>query len=353
MSQPGQTEPRGLRSMPPAAARLCLRVEKFLRADLAFDPGGKELVLAYSGGADSTALLHILLALTPRLACRLSLAHLDHALRPSSAAEALRAEETARLHGLPCYSRRIDVAALAREGKIGLEEAGRAARLAFFREIQDAAPERRPEYSPERWIVYGHQLNDLAEDIIMRLTRGSGWPALGGMKALDVERRLLRPLLSVSRAELETFLSAVGASWVDDPLNQDRAFFRNRVRLDILPLLLRENPAFLKAADGLRRLAALDEEMLRSMFKASNLSGPQEEASLRSLPRAALLPLPKALRLRLYKQSLESMGPGQPLLRGLLALDAALEQKKTGTVIQFPGKKQARLLRLELSFSRG
>ncbi|MDR1126075.1 MAG: tRNA lysidine(34) synthetase TilS [Deltaproteobacteria bacterium] len=314
-----------LQDLPPKAARLCLAVERFVLRELEFAPGGRELVLAYSGGADSKALFFILLALRPRLGCSLALAHLDHGLRDSSARELAEARALAAEYGLACHARRVEVAAKGTERKLGTEEAGRLARQEFFAELL-AEDERR-------WIATGHQLNDLAEDQLMRLMRGAGWPALGGMAGLDAQRRLLRPILLTPRAELENFLGRLEQDWVRDPLNEDPAYLRNRVRADILPLFLRENPAFLKNAADLWRLARYDAEYFESASRPATPAGPLERDFLSALPRAA--------RLRAYKQKLEQLGPGQPLLRNLLALDQAWLAGRDGKQVQFPGGKSA------------
>ncbi len=345
--------PSLLQAMPQPAAKLCLDVEKFITQELGFDPAGKELTLAFSGGADSKALFYILLALAPRLGFTLSLAHLDHALRAESASELKAAEALAQGFGLAHYTTRVDVAALSAGLKLGKEEAGRVARLQFLQSLKNS--------NPQRWIVYGHQLNDLAEDVLMRLVRGTGWPSLGGMQGLDEKHRVLRPLLLTSRADIENFLDSLktappqgwGAekfNWIDDPLNHDQAFLRNRMRAKILPLLLEENPSFLESIADLWRLAAFDGELFAHLLKGKNKT---DAAAALSLPHAALADLPKALRLRLYKERLEALGPGQPLLRNLLNLDRAWEKRKSGTVIQFPGHKSARVERGEIKFSKG
>lgn len=125
------------------------------------------------GGADSTALAVILRC----LGVSLVLAHLDHRLRPESGEEAESARRFAERLGVPCMVRRMDVEALARSEGIGLEDAGRRARYAFF---DSALLSERAE-----WVVTGHHLDDLSEDVLMRLVRGSGWPGLGGMKAVE------------------------------------------------------------------------------------------------------------------------------------------------------------------------
>jgi tRNA(Ile)-lysidine synthase len=324
-----------IQSLEPAAAHLCLGIEKFLLEDLRFDPQGKEFILAYSGGADSKALLFILLVLQPRLGFTLSLAHLDHAFRATSAEELTAARLLAEEYTLDFYGKRL---APTDANRMGKEEAGRKARQSFFAELRAGRT--------ERWIITGHQLNDLAEDILMRLLRGSGWPALGGMQAVDLKNRLLRPLLLTPRKELEKFLVSLKQDWLNDPMNEDRAFLRNRVRAELVPLFLRENPAFLQSCAALWQLARLDQTLFEQELKLPLLAPDNKLIS-----DEALRKLPKALRLRVYKQALDNAGPGQVLLRNLLALDQTWENRHTGATIQFPGKKTARVVRQGISFA--
>jgi tRNA(Ile)-lysidine synthase len=341
-----------LQSLEPNSARLCLSVEKFLLEESDFSPQGKEFILAYSGGADSKALFFILLALRPRLRFTLALAHLDHAFRASSAEELEAARLLAEQYALPFYGKRLDAPApvnLKPVRKMGREEAGRLARQQFFAEIRANPPVPQasgPLQGAERWIVTGHQLNDLAEDILMRLLRGGGWPALGGMRAVDAENRLLRPLLLTPRQKLEDFLLNLKQDWLRDPMNDDQAFLRNRVRAKILPLFLQENPAFLETCADLWRMARLDQILFE---QDQRLVLP---ADGKLMPDATLRAMPKALRLRAYKRLLEQSGPGQPLLRNLLALDKAWEKLRYGATTQFPGRKTVRVSPQGLLFGK-
>ncbi len=335
MNLNGRNIARSLGAMPPRAAHFCLRVERFLR-DQGFAAKGTSVLLAFSGGADSLALLQILYVLRDRLGFSLVLAHLDHGLRTESALEAEAAGKLAVALELPYYSTRTDVAALARDLNCGEEEAGRRARWDFFSRIRKG--------NGPAWIAQGHQLNDLAEDVLMRLIRGSGWPGLGGMRGLDASEKIIRPLLLTPRADIESFLSLLGLDWLRDPLNADPAYLRNRVRLEMLPLFLRENPSFLDRVADLWRLARLDEAYWTDLLdKHTHTASGQEPAQ--TLEREFLAELPKALRLRLYKEALESLGPGQPLVGNLLALDAAWKANRGGASVQFPGGKKALVLK--------
>jgi tRNA(Ile)-lysidine synthase len=325
-----------LQDLPPKWARFCLGVEAFAAEELGCDFTRASCVAACSGGADSTALLLLSALLCRKNGGSLSAVHLDHALRPESQAEAEFVAGLCEKWNIPLVRERQDIAALAREGRIGLEEAGRNARYALLERVRRA--------SGAQYVLVAHQLNDLAEDQLLRLMRGGGWPALGGMAGVDAARGLLRPLLLTSRAELEGFLRACGQTWQVDASNLAPCSTRNRVRLNILPALEAENPAYLDAAARLWRQARCDEghwdAALAPLLAALPAPAPGEALLL---PAAMLDAAAPALRLRLFKAALERLGPGQPLADALFRLDELWRQRATGKRLRFPGDKEARL----------
>jgi len=316
-----------LQDLPPAGAKFCLDVAHFIENELRLSLAGSRVLVGLSGGADSTALLLCLRYLSAKLGFSLAAAHLNHQLRPSSETEAAQCGALCAALGIPFFCQRWNP-----QDRPGLEETAREARYALYAQI--AAGENCD------WIATGHTANDLAEDILMRLIRGAGWPGLAGMEGMDVARKLFRPLLLMPRVRIESFLSILGISWIEDESNADMSFFRNRVRGRILPLLLRENPAFLERAAGLWKLGRLDAEWIFSLLP-SLPPGSMADAATLFLPRKQLEDMPKALRLRWYKQMLAALGPGQALLDALLALDAAFTAKGEKTEHQFPGGKLA------------
>lgn len=331
----------GLRDLPPGCARLCLKVEAFTASLAPEGLRGGALVAAFSGGLDSTALLVILSVLAPRMGFTLSAAHLDHGLRPASAQDALFCRDFCRERSIEFESARRDVTALAASWGTGVEDAGRRARYAWLEEVR----QRRGALA----VACGHQLDDLAEDQLMRLARGAGWPALGGMPAWDARRRLLRPLLLTPKDELRGFLRECGIVWREDETNQDEAFTRNRVRAQVLPLFVRENPDYLANAAERWRQARIDEthwneEVLRAG------GGAFSSAREVFLTASVLGGASQALRLRLYKRAVESLGPGQPLADTLHGLDRAWRERSTGKAFQFPGAKLARVERGGIRF---
>lgn len=331
MSTPPNTTVK-LQNMPAPQAHFCLRVERFLRREIEVELDGGVVVCGFSGGVDSTVLLAVLAALAPRLGCTVVAAYLDHGLRSESADEAVHCGELCAKLGVEFATERVDVAALA-DGA-GLEEVAREARYAFLHRVLDA------QAASPKYLAVGHHLDDLAEDMLMRLTRGTGWPQLGGMRAYDPARRLLRPLLTTTRKDIERFARPLELPWVEDASNLDpAASLRNRMRLEVMPLLLRENPNFLESVASLWRGAQEDRDYYASL--AASVRDPQPDPNF--LPRGAIADLHPTLRLRIYKTCLESLGPGQPLADGLRRLDAAFLSGGGGKTLQFPGDKEARV----------
>lgn len=332
--------PRTLQELSPAGARLCLDVRRFLSAQIKKDNTGNaeqdtmsgEMIVGFSGGADSTALALVLHC----LGMPLCLAHLDHSLRPESAAEAHAATGFAERLGVPCQSRRIDVAELARSQGMGLEEAGRQARYAFLEEVRQTRN--------AHWIATGHHLDDLGEDVLLRLTRGTGWPQLGGMEAMDSSRHLVRPLLTVRRERLVAFLCERNITWVEDASNQSEAFRRNRLRKNVIPLLQAENPAFSQSVRTLWELAREDatywNDLLAPVFALAKWLREEKEGKTEEtlfLPRTAFSRLPRAARLRVYMGLIRRYGGGQAQAETLFRLDQSCTASRSRKCFQLPG----------------
>lgn len=350
MPCPSLRPPSILQELTPPQARFCLDAARFLTRDLNIRLKGCSLLIAFSGGADSTALLLCMRCLAPSFNLTLAAAHLDHGLRPSSAREAEHCAAFCRELGIPCVNERRDIAGQRLRNKTGLEEEGRLARYDFF-----AKQAKRLGCD---WILTAHQNNDLAEDLLMRLIRGAGWPAVSGMPAADETRKLLRPLLLTPRREIENFLLSLGIDWLHDESNSDSSRLRNRIRGELLPLFLRENPAFLNTVAGLWRLGRIDEAYFNECLSApdrpatgfsdrtlpeKNPPSPLDPPATLVTPAATLTALPQALRLRLYKKALACLGPGQALLSSLLRLDRSWLSGNGRTTHRFPGGKNAQV----------
>jgi tRNA(Ile)-lysidine synthase len=188
-------------------------------------PAGARVVVACSGGADSTALLYALAAAAPAEGWTLAVGHLDHALRPGSAADAAFTAELAGAAALPFYSARVDVAALPASVGRSPEAAARGARRSYLARV--AAAWRADA------VALGHTADDQAETVLLNLVRGAGPAGLSGMA--PAAGLFVRPLLGLSRGDVLGYLRRRRLSWREDPTNRDLAYRRNWLRRELLP----------------------------------------------------------------------------------------------------------------------
>ena len=212
---------------------------------------GQRVLVAVSGGRDSMVLLDLLDRLRPRLGlAALGVAHVDHGLRPDSAADARWVEEQAAARGLPFLSRRVQV----RPGSRSPEEAARIARY-------QALASMARQFGAHR-IALAHHAGDQAETVLMRLLTGAGLRGLAGMRPR--RGRFIRPLLAVEPARLAAYAAARRLPWREDPTNRDPAFLRNRIRHQLLPLLQAEfNPRVVEAVGRVAAVLAAEDALLR------------------------------------------------------------------------------------------
>jgi tRNA(Ile)-lysidine synthase len=212
---------------------LATRIANTIREQQLFNRGDT-VIIGLSGGADSTALLD-LLANLPDMPLRLIAAHLNHCLRSAdSDVDEAFCRALAERYMIPFESRRIDVQGYADDNALNLEDAGRRARIAFFDELLAVHQASA--------VALAHHADDQAETVLMRLLRGSGLTGLSGMSYRN-SRGYVRPMLGITRAEIEAHLLARGLTWREDASNLDRTFLRNRIRHELLPLLEQYNPA--------------------------------------------------------------------------------------------------------------
>ncbi len=298
------------------------RVANTITRHAMFQPG-QRVGVAVSGGADSVCLLEILRELAPRWNLRLTVLHLDHQLRgEESRRDAAFVRELAAARGLPFELRETGVAAVCRETGDNLEQAGRAARLEFFRDLLQAGAIDRA--------ATGHTRSDQAETVLFRFLRGAGSAGLAGIRPVTTDG-IVRPLLEVGRADVRRYLSERGQAWREDSSNAGAAFARNRIRHDLLPQLTREwNPALSETlahtADWAREeeaywdaeLARLSPEYLR------------REPPAVLLRAGALAALPPAVARRLIRHAVEAAkgdlrGIGFEHLEGVRELVASTE----------------------------
>lgn len=264
------------------SADLHARVGKFLAARLASD---ERLAVGLSGGCDSVVLLHLLNRLG--FAGRLDAIHVHHGLSPNADVWArFCADYCARL-GIPLLIRHVSVDTAS---GMGLEAAARQARYAVFADLAADC------------LLLGHHRSDQAETVLFNLLRGTGVTGAAGMPA---ERqfgclRLLRPLLTSSRAEIEAYAMSEGLDWIDDESNADISLTRNFLRHEALASLVQRFPAaeasLAQAAANFGEAAGLLDELAEQDWQRV---GEGEAARLSEMRQLSLPRLKNLLRYRL------------------------------------------------------
>ncbi len=285
-------------------------------------PEGGPVCVALSGGADSTALL-----LTLRtLGYTVSAFHLNHCLRGS---ESERDEQfvralCARL-AVPLTVRRADVARLAAEAGLGIEEAARKER---YRLLAEAA-------EPPAFAATAHTADDNLETMLFHLSRGTGGKGLAGIP--PVRGRIVRPLLTCTRSEIEAYLAALGESYVMDSSNLSLDYTRNLIRREVVPILRRINPEAAAAASRLSGLLRTDEAFLEETVQ-ERLRAAEDGGGWR------IDAFPPLLRGRMLHRLLAEGGVpmSQTGARHIRLLEALLDGGNPSASLSLPGGLRAR-----------
>jgi tRNA(Ile)-lysidine synthase len=219
------------------------------------------VLVGVSGGPDSLCLLDVL----HRLEYRVIVAHFDHCLRPDSAQDAVQVQQVAESLGLPFILGKEDVGAFAQTERLSLEEAARKARYRFLF--------AQARHYGAQAVAVAHSADDQVETVLMHLLRGSGLSGLRGMAyrgiaaEWDREIPLIRPLLGTWRTEIMAYCQQHGLQPHFDPTNQDTAFFRNRLRHDLIPALEQYNPQVRQIIWRTARTLAADHDVLEEYLQ--------------------------------------------------------------------------------------
>ena len=301
----------------PLSTALLRRVRRYVARHDLWTPGAR-VVAALSGGSDSVALLHLLgdLAADGDLVVA-GVAHLNHQLRPEAGRdEAFCRALCARL-GLPCLVEHAAVPALASAAHVSVEVAAREARYAF---LERARLDLRAEV-----VAVAHTADDQAETVLLRLLRGAGTRGLRGV--LPKRGSIVRPLLDCTRAALQSDLESRGETWVEDASNSDVSLPRNRVRHELIPLLVaRFQPAAIRVLARTAEAVSADEALLSALSTAALPSVVSTTALGVHLAGPALAALPPALARRVARRAIEVAGaPHAPDLAAVEALLAVCQ----------------------------
>ncbi len=291
---------------------------------------GDTVLVAISAGPDSTALLHALVQLRARRRFRVRAAHVHHGLRGEEAdADARFADELARSLRVPFTQHRADVRAFADGHKMSIEAAARTLRYRLLERAADRVGASR--------IAAGHTADDQAETVLMNLLRGAGPTGLAGIP--PVRGRVVRPLLDVTRADVEAYCKAQDLAYRLDSSNLDRAFKRNRIRHEILPALRLVQPRLdailCRLADIMR---AENEYMVAQTANVLREVGAQRPGEV-GVACAPFALLPKALQRRLLRAAVARL-KGDELdieLERVEALVGLAVSGRTGATVELPG----------------
>lgn len=280
---------------------------RFIREQKLISPGDR-VICALSGGADSVALLFALFLLKEKLKIQLEAAHFNHHLRGE---ESQRDEDFVR-----DFCARYDIplhvgSGQIQPGKKGLEAAARDARYAFLGTLEGK-------------IATAHTADDNAETVLLHLIRGTGLKGLGGIA--PQRGKLIRPMLRVTRQEVEGFLREWSLPHVEDSSNETDGFLRNRIRHHVMPLLREENP---KIGENLSQMA------LRLRLDEAYLT---QQSAFEALPDVyTLRTLPPALRSRVLEGFLKRSGVLEPEDAHIAQAEALVFSESPSAKAAFPG----------------
>ena len=269
---------------------------------------GDRIVCAVSGGADSMAMLFAMYLLKKKMGIRLAAAHFNHNLRgdESNADEAF----------VRSFCDRYDIelfvgSARVTPGEKGLEAAAREARYGFF----DTLPGK---------LATAHTADDNAETVLLHLVRGTGLKGLGGIAPL--RGRIIRPMLSVTRQEVLSFLEEYHIPHREDSSNQGDQFLRNRLRHHVMPLLKEENPSLAENLSGMALRLRLDEQALQ-----------ENAAYTEPLDVRWLRAQSAAIRSRVLENFLKSHGVREPEAAHIAQAEALTFSENPSAFARFPG----------------
>ncbi|MFJ3057456.1 tRNA lysidine(34) synthetase TilS [Herbaspirillum sp. NPDC087042] len=254
-------------SSSPGARSLALLMQA-LQATLAasaFDAARDTLAVAYSGGLDSTVLLDVAAQLAQQQGVRVLGLHVHHGLSPHADAWLVHAQDFCAQRGLPLHAEHVQLDKVADSG---VEEAARLARY--------AALGRLCRQHGARLLLTAHHLDDQAETVLLQLLRGSGLAGLSGMDSCHAAPALLgdpdtlvaRPLLGITRAQLESYAQQQGLAWIEDESNADPRYTRNALRHQVMPALGQVFPGYQQRLARSAGHAQGAQELLREVAEA-------------------------------------------------------------------------------------
>ncbi len=278
---------------------------------------GDRIIVAVSGGADSVALLHLLVEIRRLYSLDLRVAHLNHGLRGSeSDADERLVTQIAEDMDLACHVERIPAEALSgRKGN--LENWARERRYDFLSRCATAQSAQK--------VGLGHTMTDQAETLLLRLIRGSGVSGLASMR--PKRGRFVRPLLGLHREETQAYLSNRGLRWREDASNQDTRYSRNSIRLELLPFLReRYNPNITEVLAHVASVLRAESDAIKWITASSFQKKAQIGKSRVEWDVRCLLSYPPGLVSHLIRESIRYLNQASPSLNQVNAVIGLLQK---------------------------
>ncbi len=270
-----------------------------------------KVVVAVSGGADSMALLHIMVQLRSHFGLQLHVASLHHGIRGQAAQDDLDfVQQTAEQWQLPYTLGQADVPRLAKDSGMGIEAAARQARYDFLARVARQTQSER--------VAVAHHAKDQAETILMHIIRGSGLSGLRGMRPTAAmpshpDIILIRPLLGMPREDLESYCAAHELHFRHDDSNDDISLQRNFIRHEVLSRLQQVNPGVVSALTRLADSASVDDAYLSSQFEAAVMPRVSVGGDGWCISREVYAQLHPAMQRRLLREAFRQLGGGLTL----------------------------------------
>ncbi|MDY3954148.1 MAG: tRNA lysidine(34) synthetase TilS [Anaerovoracaceae bacterium] len=308
------------------------------------DPGD-HVVIGVSGGPDSVCLLHILKGFSEEWDLHLHGVHVNHGLRGADAdSDQTYTEELCAQLDVPCHTFSCDISVLAKEWHMTEEEAGREARYQAFEEVRREILTRKQHEGkavPAVKIAVAQNMNDQAETVLMRVLRGTGVDGLAGMEYMR-DGVVIRPLLDVTRTEIEQYCREYGLNPHTDQTNLEPVYTRNKIRIELLPYLEEHfNPGITKALSRLSKIAAEDKSYIFGTLPEMELS---EDRKRCSYNRKVLRELHSAVRKRAVSVGFKEIGLTQDISSiHLDEADRLIREGRTSEMMDFPGGYGLRL----------
>ena len=302
---------------------------------------GEHIIVGLSGGPDSVCLFHGLIELSKEIGFTLSAVHVNHKFRPGAAEEdQAYVENLCKEYGIDCTSFVYDCNAIAKENGLSGEEAGRFVRYeSFYKTGKQLIDNKRYEATNIK-IAVAHNLNDQAETVLMRIIRGTGVDGLAGIEYSrkgEYGTTIIRPLLDVSRDEIEDYCEEHNLKPRIDHTNSMPVYTRNKIRLNLIPEIEREfNSNFMESLNRLSKIAKEDKAYFEEQVENYMSQAATFNDGL-SLSLEDMRAMPPAIRHRVVRRAFESIGLTQGISAAHIeAADNIIDGSNTSATTDFP-----------------